>query len=199
VLTSAAMRHNIADWEVFTGIPGTLGGSVFMNAGTNLGEIGNLIKRVWIVTRNGNHLEKKLSQDDFSYRGSKFLAEGEIIWQVEITSHNTKERQREVISKYLQKRRSQQPLDQATCGCTFKNYTKGNTCRAGLFIDIMGLSGFGMNGLKVSNQHANFIEHHGGANVEEFFFLVDQIKEELLLNYGISFEEEFQVLGKNRC
>lgn len=195
LLTSAAMRLDIGGWEIFTGIPGTLGGSVFMNAGTNLGEIGSLITKVWFVTAGGEQKVLELTPDDFSYRKNNFMKSGDVIWQVEIKSLGVIQGQSEGIQEYLRKRKENQPLDKSTCGCIFKNYTQGTTCRAGQFIDIMGLQGLGKKGLKVSNRHANFIEHHGDAQFEEFRWLVDQLKEELLLNYGIIFEEEFQVLG----
>ncbi len=195
LLTSAAMKLSLDGWEVFTGIPGTLAGSVAMNAGTNLGEIGSLIKTVWVVKPNGDDYKYTVDADSFCYRGNSFLKDGEVIWQVEITSSGKKSDQENNIREYLKKRKESQPLDKATCGCIFKNHISVNTCRAGLFIDIMGLSGFELEGLKISHKHANFMEHSGGAEYKTFIDMMKLLEDELLLNYGITFKREFQVLG----
>ncbi len=196
LLTSVAIRYGLKGWEVFTGIPGNLGGSVAMNAGTALGEIGKLIRKVAVVTPRGELKEYEKTMLKFSYRKNTFLLPGECIYQVEIEHLGQDREISESIKSYLRKRKEQQPLDKNSCGCVFKNKKEEN-CNypAGMFIDRLGLSGLGVGSLKVSNKHANFIEHQGGASYTEFMHLVEMLQDELLLNYGINFEPEFQFLG----
>ena len=78
-LTSHAVKFGLKGWEVFTGIPASLGGAIYMNAGTNLGEIGNLIKKVQLVTPKGELREVIINKESFAYRKNHFVGPGEII------------------------------------------------------------------------------------------------------------------------
>ena len=100
------------------------------------------------------------------------------------------------IKEYLKKRNESQPLWASTCGCIFKNAErpvsskKLATCRAGEFIDIMGLKGFQMDQVRVSPLHANFMENRGGADHSSMVKAINFVKEELKLQFGIDFETE---------
>ncbi len=199
VLTSCAQRHGLKGWEVFTGIPGSLGGAIYMNAGTNLGEIGELITEVKILSPDGQTRDHKIVEGDFSYRHNHFIKENEVIISAKIKHLGIDSKIAEVIKTYLDKRMETQPLKEKTCGCMFKN-TKVNgrndeiTCRAGLYIDIMGLSGFGLkNDLRISPKHANFMENKDHANKSDVVELIDFAINELETQYGIKFEKEVQI------
>ena len=96
-----------------------------------------------------------------------------------------------VIREYLHKRTRSQPLDKSTCGCVFKNFSKN--CRAGKFLDILGLKGFTYNGITISPVHANFMENSGMGSSTDFLKMVDIINEEVYLQFGIRFELEVKL------
>ncbi|MCB9060445.1 MAG: hypothetical protein H6622_02850 [Halobacteriovoraceae bacterium] len=190
-LTKHASTFNLKGWDVFTGIPASLGGAVFMNAGTGLGEIGTLVEKVRIVHCNGIVSEIKMNQDSFSYRKNHFLKTGDIITKVWLRNQGIDKEVNKIIKNYLQKRNQTQPMNQKTCGCVFKNYqSKKMKFLAGECIDLLGLKGWTYKNLRISNKHANFIENLGGANYEEMVEFIKLIQKTLQLHYGIVFETE---------
>jgi len=195
VLTSVASKKGFMGWEVFTGVPASLGGALAMNAGTSLGEIGELVKEVKILSPEGELRCHKVDKDSFSYRKNHFLLKGDIIVEVLLTHKGLDKGVSEIIKNYLKRRTDSQPLKEKTCGCMFKNYVEVTssqemTCRAGLSIDIMGLKGISVNDLRISPMHANFMENRGLAASSDVLELVQFTKRELKLQYGVEFETE---------
>jgi UDP-N-acetylmuramate dehydrogenase len=194
-LTSHANKFGLKGWEVFTGIPASLGGAIFMNAGTNLGEIGNVVKEVYLVTKNGEEKLIKIEQHSFSYRHNHFVNEGDVIYQARLNHFGLDANISKKIKEYLEMRTRTQPLKEWTCGCVFKNYEDSErfvTCRAGLFVDIMGLKGLTYKNLQVSLKHANFMENKGDSTYEDVITFINLLKNEMKLQYGISFETEVE-------
>jgi UDP-N-acetylmuramate dehydrogenase len=191
VLTSHAQKFGLKGWEVFTGIPASLGGAIFMNAGTNLGEIGSIIKEVTLVTKNGEIKVVPIGPDSFSYRKNHFVDDGDVIVRAKLVHLGIDSSISEQIKKYLQMRNTTQPLSEKTCGCVFKNFS--NTHRAGQMVDLMGLKGLTYHGLKVSHKHANFFENKNEATASDFHFLSHFIISELKLSLGIEFELEVKI------
>lgn len=194
-LTSHANKFGLTGWEVFTGIPASLGGAIFMNAGTNLGEIGSVTTEVYIVTKNGEEKLIKIDQNSFTYRHNHFVEKGDVIYQVRLKHFGQDEKISKKIREYLEMRTRTQPLKEWTCGCIFKNYEnhlRGDTCRAGLFIDIMGLKGLTYKNLQVSLKHANFMENKGESSYDDVLFFINMLKNEVKLQYGVSFETEVE-------
>ena len=191
ILTSHAQKFGLKGWEVFTGIPASFGGAIFMNAGTALGEIGTLIKSVRILTKKGVVEEKVLDQSCFSYRKNNFLEEGDIILDGKITHFGQDDSIKNKIKEYLEYRKGSQPLSTRNCGCVFKNFD--STHKAGHFIDAIGLKGLSLNGLRVSHKHANFVENFEEGTSSDFLSLIEAIKYELELFSGIKFELEAKI------
>lgn len=190
-LTSHASKFGLIDWEVFTGIPATLGGAIFMNAGTNLGEISQIVHKVFYIDKYGNEKEHLATSDSFSYRRSNFLEEGDVVYQVELKNNGVNEQIKKIIRDYLLKRNESQPMKEKTCGCVFKNSIGVHTtCRAGEYIDIMGLKGLTYGDLMISPLHANFIINMGDGTKEQMLSLIKTIQNELYLQYGIEFDTE---------
>lgn len=195
VMTGKAIKLGLKGWEYFTGIPATLGGAIWMNAGTSLGEIGDLIKRVKILRRNGSVAIHDIKDGDFSYRTNNFLEDGDLILSAEVTHLGVDKSIPDQIIKYLKKRSSSQPLTKKTCGCTFKNIAvqpDGSTksCIAGKIIDILGLKGLKHKDLMVSPIHGNFIENHGESTQDDFLEFVEKINSRIESEYGYKFEIE---------
>lgn len=194
-LTSHANKFGLKGWEVFTGIPATLGGAIFMNAGTNLGEIGTIIKEVNLVTKNGEEKLIKIDRNSFSYRHNHFVHPGDVIYQARLIHLGINEAISKKIRDYLDMRTRTQPLKEWTCGCIFKNFQNpqhGVTCRAGLFIDIMGLKGLSYKNLRISPKHANFMENSGESSYEDVLKMISILQKELKLQTGVDFETEVE-------
>jgi UDP-N-acetylmuramate dehydrogenase len=191
VLTAAAIKHSLKGWEVFTGVPASLGGAVFMNAGTNLGEIGDLVKAVQILDPKEGLLWRNLSKNDFKYRKNIFLNNDQIITQVTLGHFGQDNKIPELIKNYLQKRKDTQPLTTKNCGCVFKNPTPLSP--AGQLIDKTGLKNLTLKGLRVSPIHGNFIENVAGANAADFHQLCHVITQQIQLYWGYELEFEVKV------
>jgi UDP-N-acetylmuramate dehydrogenase len=194
-LTSHANKFGLKGWEVFTGIPASLGGAIFMNAGTNLGEIGTLIKEVNLITKDGEEKLIKIDGKSFSYRQNHFVKPGDVIYQARLIHFGIDEAISKKIREYLDMRTRSQPLKEWTCGCVFKNHQdldRGVTCRAGQFIDIMGLKGFTYKNLRISPKHANFMENSGESSYEDVLMMINILQKEMKLQTGVSFATEVE-------
>ncbi len=193
-LTAHASKFGNKRWEVITGIPATLGGAVFMNAGTGLGWISEIIKRVWYIDKYGNEYVKDTDESSFSYRQNNFLSSGDIVYQVELISHGQDPKLAETIRNYLLTRNRTQPLKEKTCGSVFKNISKdGRACTAGQFIDILNLKGLQIGDVRVSNLHGNFMENFSNATASDVKSLIKLVQDELYLQYGLKFEPEVRI------
>ena len=190
-LTSHAVKFGLKGWEVFTGIPASLGGAIFMNAGTNLGEIGKLVKKVILVTTEGKIREETITEKSFSYRHNHFVQDGEVIVGAILAHHGTDPEISAKIKEYLDYRKRTQPLATKNCGCVFKNPSR--EFQAGRLVDLIGLKGLTVGGLRVSPKHANFIENTGSSNWDQFQTLVNIIKSNMDHFYGIEFELEVKI------
>jgi UDP-N-acetylmuramate dehydrogenase len=190
-LTGHAVKFGLKGWEVFTGIPASLGGAIYMNAGTNLGEIGSLVKKVRLVTPDGILREEIINSKSFSYRHNHFLKSGEVIVGATLVHLGIDSAISQKIKDYLEYRKKTQPLATKNCGCVFKNPHK--ELQAGRLIDLIGLKGLTVGGLRVSPKHANFIENTGSSNWDQFESLVNIIKSNMDDFYGIEFELEVKI------
>lgn len=193
VLTSTASKLGLKGWEVFTGIPASLGGAIFMNAGTNLGEIGSLITEVKYLDENSEIKTHLIDDSSFSYRKNNFLKAGEVILSAKLKHFGIDENLKNLIKNYLEKRNNSQPMNQNTCGCIFKNSNMGDiSCRAGHYVDIIGMKGFTLGGVRVSHKHGNFIENFGGSSYSETMELMKLLQAEMKLQFGVDFEFEVE-------
>ena len=190
-LTSHAVKFGLKGWEVFTGIPASLGGAIYMNAGTNLGEIGKLVKSVKLMTPEGLIRDEVITDKSFSYRHNHFVKPGEIIIGATLTHLGIDETIPPKIKEYLEYRKKTQPLTTRNCGCVFKNPLK--ELPAGKLIDLLQLKGVGVGDLRISPKHGNFMENSGKANWDQFESLVSLINFEMDHFFGIEFELEVKI------
>ena len=190
LLTSHAMKFGLKGWENFTGIPGSVGGAIFMNAGTTLGDFGSLIKNVRIMRTDGTIKTHKVKNGDFSYRKNNIIKDGEVILSATLVHLGQDPQVSQLIKDYWTKRIETQPLQALTCGCVFKNYDSNHL--AGKAIDLVGLKGLCYGGVRISQIHGNFMENYAEATYNDFIEMVSLVTEELYLNYGVKFETEVQ-------
>ena len=191
-LAKQVSKLGLSGLEFAGGIPGSIGGSVYMNAGAHLSMISNVISKVYCLDENGNKLELTKDKCQFSYRNSIFQKKNLIIYQVELKLEQ-KERS-EVYKKMagnLSYREELQPLDLPSCGSVFKNPENNH---AGKLIDEAGLKGIKIGGALVSTKHANFIVNSGNASAENIKELIIYIKETIKEQFGITLEEEIKIL-----
>ncbi len=190
-LTAHAVKFGLKGWEVFTGIPASLGGAIFMNAGTNLGEIGALVKSVEVMNSKGVIREEFINEKSFGYRKNHFVKSGEIIISAKLRHLGVDDSISQKIKDYMEYRRSTQPLSSKNCGCVFKNPLPG--FQAGRLIDSLGLKDLRVGNLKISSKHANFMENLGEATWEDFSILVKTIQDHMDKFYGLKFELEVKI------
>jgi UDP-N-acetylmuramate dehydrogenase len=194
LLTQTAIRLGLKGWEALTGIPASLGGAVWMNAGTRFGDIGSLVKNVRYMKKNGviHTVETRPTEKFFEYRRNLFLEDGDLILDVTLIYFGIEPSLGDVIRQYLLKRKNEQPLDKPTCGCVFKNPSMDYS--AGRLIDLLGLKGWEFEGFMISHRHGNFIENRENGSSENFLKFVKMIQYELELQYGRCFELEVMLL-----
>jgi len=161
-----------------------------MNAGTRQGEIGTHVNKVWVIDKSGSEKIIQITPQSFSYRHNHILKPGDIIYQVSIYHDGVVEKAGERIREYLQIRNKTQPLSEKNCGCVFQN---SQNLPAGMAIDLLGLKGFKNGDLEVSKVHGNFVINKLSGSSPDFIRLIEALKSELLLQYGIKFDLEVKI------
>jgi UDP-N-acetylmuramate dehydrogenase len=189
-----SIRAELSGFEFVAGIPGTVGGGIFMNAGANDGEIKDVVEKVWIWL---NGKEFLLSKDElkFEYRRS-FLPQGSVVTKAlfSLTPGNIKESERRV-KDYLDKRNKTQPITTSNSGSIFKNLPQ---IPAGMLLDQLGFKGYQIGRARFSELHANFIVNSGGASASDVLKLIDEAKQKALLKTGMLLETEVKIIGQEK-
>ncbi|MDA2917954.1 UDP-N-acetylmuramate dehydrogenase [Desulfobacterota bacterium AH_259_B03_O07] len=180
----------LTGFEFAAGIPGTVGGGIFMNAGANGGEIKDVVERVWIWL---DGKEEVLSRDEiqFEYRKSN-LPKGSVVTKAmfKLRSGNRKESKRSVRD-YMDKRSETQPIKMSNTGSIFKNPPE---IPAGKLLDELGFKGVGIGGARFSEIHANFIVNSGHAYTSDILKLIEIAKEQAFLRRGVKLETEVRII-----
>lgn len=190
-ILNKTIKAGLTGFEFAAGIPGTVGGGIFMNAGANDGEIKDVVDTVWIWLR-GEEIALSRSEIKFEYRKSH-LPQGSVITKAmfKLEQGNSAESARSV-KDYMTKRNLTQPIKMSNTGSIFKNPPQ---IAAGQLIEELGLKGFGIGGAKFSDLHANFIVNSGNATARDVLELIETAKREALLQRGIKLETEVRVIG----
>jgi len=182
-------KHNLSGAEFLSGIPGTVGGALVMNAGVKGRSISNLVEDVAVMDYNGKI--KTLSKRDinFGYRRSDLSKY--IVLSVRMKLKKTNEREiNDRISRYLNYRKVTQDLSHPSAGCIFKN-PKGIS--AGRLIDLCGLKGRRIGGAFVSLRHANFILNLKKASAKDVINLISFIKHEVRKKFRVDLKPEIKI------
>ncbi|MBI3018670.1 MAG: UDP-N-acetylmuramate dehydrogenase [Deltaproteobacteria bacterium] len=173
--------------EFLSGIPGQVGGGLFMNAGTHLGSFSDVAKKVFLVTQKGEVEEKALGSDDFSYRAQSFSKNKIIVDCVLRFTHGNPKEIEEKVKKMIAERKAAQPLNTPNCGSVFKN-PNGNS--AGKLIESAGLKEYRVGNAMVSPKHANFIVNLGGATAKDILSIIQHVKKTVKELKGVELQEE---------
>lgn len=191
-LCNFALSHSLTGLEFAYGIPGTVGGAVYMNAGAYGGEIKNSLISVRSVDKNGTVEETPVEKLDLAYRHTSFMSNGRIITAAyfKLAEGNSDEISAK-MNELMNKRKSSQPLDYPSAGSTFKRPPVGY---AAAHIDECGLKGRAVGGASVSTKHAGFVINTGDATFSDVINLMDIIKDEVLKQHGVLLEPEVEIL-----
>ena len=176
-----------------SGIPGSVGGAVAMNAGAYGGEIKDVLDRVLVL--EGEECAWKTAEElRLSYRNSDILRQGLIVLEAEFRL--TRGDREEILSEMAElarRRREKQPLSLPSAGSTFKR-PEGHF--AGALIEAAGLKGFSVGGAQVSELHAGFIVNTGGATARDVLDLIAAVQARVLADSGVALEPEVRIIGE---
>jgi len=188
-LVLSCVEHGLSGAEALTGIPGSVGGAVKMNAGGNFGDIGTSVEKVTIMDNSGDVFEKSKPELMFDYRRTNITGRFVLETQLTLTQADPEQVMRTVKEVWIYKKNSQ-PLNSKNCGCIFKN-PRGVS--AGAIIDRAGLKGLQIGGAVVSEKHANFILAKKGCKSRDVMRLIEIVKQRVKEKFDIDLELEIEI------
>lgn len=190
-----AWENGLTGLEFAIGIPGTLGGAVFMNAGAYDGEMSHVVTAVRAVDFQGNIKEYDASHLDFGYRHSVFHDNHEVIGEVIMTLKlGDKNVIKARMDELTEKRESKQPLEFASAGSTFK---RPPGYFAGTLIEQTGLKGLSVGDAQVSHKHAGFVINTGSASAKDVLDLIAEVQRRVYDQHGVHLEPEVRMIGED--
>ena len=180
--------------EFAWGIPGSIGGAVYMNAGAYGGEMKDVVARVRHMDIDGTPGEYGGEDLGFGYRRSAYAGSGKVItWAHIRAAHGSKEEIAARMNELMTRRKEKQPYDSPSAGSTFK---RPKTGYAAALIEECGLKGRRVGGAQVSEKHSGFIINTGGASCQDVLALMEIVQETVLRQTGIELEPEVRVVGE---
>lgn len=193
-LAQKLLKEEITGFEELSGIPGTIGGTVIMNAGAHGKEMKDIVAEVTTIDYDGNIHVFTNEQSQFAYRHSKFIEEKYIILQVKILlEKGKKEDIKSKMDEYAKYRKEKQPIEYPSAGSTFKRGTDFITAK---LIDEAGLKGYSIGGAKISEKHAGFVINTDNATAQDVLDLVKYVKDTIYKKFGKEIELEIKILGE---
>ncbi len=186
------LNEEIAGFEFASGIPGTMGGAIRMNAGAYGAEMKDCIKNVTCIDENGNLQRLSNKECDFSYRHSVFFDKTWIIVNAELElPYGNKQEIKEKIDEYAKSRREKQPINFPSAGSTFKRGADFITAK---LIDECNLKGYSVGDAEVSTLHAGFVINKGNATAKDVMAVIEHVKKTVLEKTGKQIELEIEIL-----
>jgi len=189
-LSADTAAMGLSGLEYASGIPGSVGGALHMNAGAYGREMVDVLARFRFVTPEGDLVEKAPEPGEFRYRWS-FLGEGHLaLGLVARLAEGDSQKIRALVEDCKRKRGTSQPLGKRNAGCIFKNPPG---LSAGRLIDEAGLKGFRVGDAEVSPEHGNFLVNLGAASAGEFRDLMALVRDKVQAIHGIDLEPEVEI------
>lgn len=193
-IASLAATNSLSGMEEISGIPGTLGGGIYMNAGAYGGEIKNVIKNVTYVDTDGEIITVTGDECNFGYRQSIFTDGKKFVVSAELDlKKDDKTAISERMADFRKRRCDKQPLAYPSAGSTFK---RPEGYFAGALIEQAGLKGYGIGGACVSDLHAGFIINCGDATAKDVLDLISYVQKTVYDKFGVTLEPEVRLLGE---
>ena len=188
-----AYENSLTGFEFASGIPGTIGGAIFMNAGAYGGEMKDIVESVEVLDLDNFELKELKNEDlDFSYRKSIIQRKNYIITSIKLKlKKGNKEEINAVYEDLRDRRNSKQPLNFGSAGSTFKR-PEGHF--ASKLIEDAGLKGYHINDAWVSEKHSGFIVNKGNASFKEVMELIEYVQKVVFEKFGVKLETEVRIL-----
>lgn len=189
-----AAELGLSGMEFAVGIPGSIGGAVYMNAGAYDGEMSKVVKSVRVMDAAGEVSELSAGELDFGYRHSALQGSGKIVTSVTVElAAGDKQAIAEKMADFSNRRITKQPLELPSAGSMFK---RPPGYFAGTLIDQTGLKGYTVGGAQVSTKHAGFVVNIGGATAADVLQLISDVQAKVFAAHGVKLEPEVLVLGE---
>lgn len=193
-VAAEALEKGLTGMEFASGIPGTIGGAVFMNAGAYGGEMKDIIKEVKVLDDQGEIRVLSNEEMKLGYRTSIVKEKGYTVLSAVLQlKKGDVSVIREAMEDLKNRRTSKQPLDMPSAGSTFK---RPEGYFAGKLIMDSGLRGFSMGGAQVSEKHCGFVVNKGGATAEDVTALIREVQRRVKEKFGVELETEVRFLGE---
>lgn len=193
-LCTFAYENSLSGLEFAYGIPGNLGGAVYMNAGAYGGEMKDVLYSCTHIDENGNIGVLSKEQLDLGYRRSAYTDNGyTIISAILKLKKGDKAEIKEAMNDKLRRRREKQPLEFPSAGSTFK---RPEGYFAGALIEDCNLKGYTVGGAQVSEKHAGFVINRGGATSTDILNLIKHIQNTVFEKHGVKLETEVKIIGE---
>lgn len=194
LLAQKLSKAGMTGFEELSGIPGTIGGAILMDAGAYGREIKDIVIEVTTLDPNGDLKTFSNEQSEFSYRKSKFSNSNYIILQTKLAlKKGNKDEIKQKMNELAKSRKEKQPIEYPNAGSTFK---RGDDFITAKLIDEAGLKGYSIGGAKISEKHAGFIINTGNATAQDVLDLVKYAKEKVYEKFGKKIELEIKILGE---
>nr|WP_225426800.1 UDP-N-acetylmuramate dehydrogenase [Apilactobacillus kunkeei] len=194
--TIVAQQHGLTGMEFAAGIPGSIGGAVFMNAGAYGGETAEVIESVTVLTPENEIKTLSNSELDFGYRHSAVQDQNDIVLEATFKlSTGDKDEIQAKMDRLNELRESKQPLDLPSCGSVFK---RPEGYFAGKLIHDAGLQGYQSGGAQVSKKHAGFIVNIDNATATDYLNVIKHVQETVYAKNKVHLETEVRIIGQDK-
>lgn len=193
--SSFAANEGLAGFEFASGIPGTIGGAVYMNAGAYGGEMKDVVRTVKLMSPDGSEVITKSNDEmEFGYRHSALEDNGWIVLNIEIELEPGDEAEiKDRIAELASKRKEKQPINFPSAGSTFKRPASGY---AAAMIQEAGLKGLCVGDAEVSTKHSGFVVNKGNATCDDVLELMRIVIDRVRENTGVTLEPEVRIIGE---
>ncbi len=195
VLANKAVRASLAGLEFASGIPGTIGGAVVMNAGAYGGEMKDVVQKVTVLEESGSVISLDKEAMAFGYRTSAIQGSSKIVLEVELLLEpGDYEESKAKIAELARRRREKQPLEYPSAGSAFKRPVG---YYAGKLIEDSGLKGMRVGDAQISEKHSGFIINLGNATARDVIELIEKVKQRVKERFGVDLQPELKIVGED--
>lgn len=191
-----ALQHELSGLEFACGIPGSVGGAVYMNAGAYGGEVKDCLTQVTAINESGDFVKLTLEELELGYRTSRVQTEHLVVVsaEFELSEEKNYDEIKAVMDDLTEKRESKQPLEYPSCGSVFQR-PPGNF--AGKLIQDAGLQGYRIGGVEVSKKHAGFMVNVDGGTAGDYEALIEHVQNTIQDQFGVVLHREVRIIGDN--
>ncbi|HFD2051589.1 TPA: UDP-N-acetylmuramate dehydrogenase [Clostridium perfringens] len=194
-VSKAALENNLRGFEFACGIPGSIGGAVFMNAGAYDGEMAHVIKSARVIDENCNIKNLTKEELELGYRSSIVMKKGYVVIEATVELESGEYASiKDKIDDLTNRRESKQPLEYPSAGSTFK---RPEGYFAGKLIQDSGLKGFSIGGAAVSEKHSGFVINKGGATAKDVLDVIAHVQKTVKENFDVELNTEVRIIGRD--